>query len=156
MNNNSLFFQDFKRTSCTTERPTSCTWKKCIAIVFGLSTRSYSRSKIIYSLKLLPLCSHLIINYIAISHEPLNNFTYLSSEQILKNFQFPIRGQKYLTLCQLIFNFQIHCLYLEENFSHFFQKTSKTSSAFIFHLFYLFIIISFSRLFFKLCCFDGK
>ena len=109
-------------------------------IVFIL-VKSYSRSKIIYSLKLLPLCSHLIINYIAISHEPLNNFTYLSSEQILKNFPFPIRGQKYLTLCQLIFNFQIHCLHLQENFSHFFQKTSKTSSAFIFYFIYLLLFI---------------
>ena len=108
----------------------------------------YFRSKIIYSLKPLPLCFHLIIKHIAITHEPQNNFTYLSSELIFKQFPFPIRSLKYSTPCQMIFNFQIHYLHLQENFLHFFLKTSKTSSAFVYfiylflfiHYFYLFII----------------
>ena len=41
-------------------------------------------------------------------------------ELILKSFPFAIRGQRYLTLCLLIFNFLIHCLPFHASYINFF------------------------------------
>ena len=85
----------------------------------------------------------LTIKCMGILQEPLSNFTYLRSELILKRFPFAIRGERYLTLCLLIFNFLIHCLPFHASYVNFFWVNNTLYFFFSFNFVVLLLSIFF-------------